>query len=374
MGRKVKRGKLVNVGKLDPATAAATAVKRTTTKETTKNKAPKRPGINKKTSKKNSDSSMISPLLSDYMSLKDDDDTMESTSDKKDATAAVTTTPEAVLQEVDATTFTEFVQDDQDEEELQSTSRKNKKKSARRSRKKGRQAVDEVRRRKVELLTDEMNEMLDPESIEDDDEKKQRLKKMASNVGDNILSLLRQLMDNVPTGNLRQLTAGSANKDFRLAWVGSDEAVCHLCTGLHKVPLARLQEIFMSLPGRNAVKVQEVIRIIGPFPSVKNTLQGESSMERIGDIEENNGVVVWKIVWGRMTDGTGKELMSGKDERIVDLQVLFSDPAIIVAAVPPNIDDPFQRRTDPLENGGKHVLVFLREDNLDDKLELLRVA
>ena len=35
--------------------------------------------------------------------------------------------------------------------------------------------------------------------------------------------------------------------NYSLAWVGSDEAICHLGTGLHKVPLARLQDIFLSV-------------------------------------------------------------------------------------------------------------------------------
>ena len=60
--------------------------------------------------------------------------------------------------------------------------------------------------------------------------------------------------------------------------MGSDVAICHVGTGLHKVPLARLQEVFLSCLGRNRLEVLEVIRILGPFPNVKNVLQGAAKV------------------------------------------------------------------------------------------------
>jgi hypothetical protein len=171
------------------------------------------------------------------------------------------------------------------------------------------------------------------------------------------------------SGALTPVTA--SNNAFRLAWVGSDEAVCHLCTGLHKVPLARLQEVFMTC-NKSKVQIQEVISILGPFPNVKNVLQGTS---KIGSRSEM-GVTQWTIVWDSMVDGTGKEVLAGKAEntRIVNLQVYLADARVLVGVVPPNEQQPAVLREDPLEDNGKHVLVFLREDDLDEKLELMRVA
>jgi hypothetical protein len=58
---------------------------------------------------------------------------------------------------------------------------------------------------------------------------------------DAILGKLKELSQlEGATRGLRVLAAGT-NVDYRMAWVGSDEAVCHVGTGLHKVPLARLQ-------------------------------------------------------------------------------------------------------------------------------------
>jgi hypothetical protein len=68
--------------------------------------------------------------------------------------------------------------------------------------------------------------------------------------------------------------------------VGSEDAISHIGTGLHKVPLARLQEVFLSALGtttskksnknnnnKNRIELSEVIRLLGPFPNVKRTLQ-----------------------------------------------------------------------------------------------------
>ena len=59
---------------------------------------------------------------------------------------------------------------------------------------------------------------------------------------------------------------GKRRPAYRLAWVGSDAAICHVGTSLHKVPLARLQEMYLLL-GYGKWELLEVIRILGPFPN-----------------------------------------------------------------------------------------------------------
>ena len=182
---------------------------------------------------------------------------------------------------------------------------------------------------------------------------------------DGILNAVRQLAG-LESGNLRTLLASPKRVDYRLAWVGSDEAICHLGTGLHKVPLARLQEVFMSCLGRNRLEVSEVIRILGPFPNVRNILQGNTKLAKGSDVDTLN------IVMDSMVDGTGKEILAGKEDNIrrVDLQVYFCDERAIVAIVPPEEG----LREDPLEDSGANVLVFIKEDDLDEKLDKLRVS
>lgn len=213
-----------------------------------------------------------------------------------------------------------------------------------------------------------------------------------------LLQVLRQILDetqstsdgtasstNSAIAPLRALVAGTSTNsqgyNYRLAWVGSDDAICHVGTSLHKVPLARLQEVFLSFPGRNRVTLQEVIRVLGPFPNVKNTLQGSCSYHRARS--DDTGSADWTITWESMTDGTGKEILAGTKEntRRVELQVHVADPTILVASVPPptplsssETSTPTKQLLDPLRENGKYLLLFLREEDIDSKLMSLRVA
>jgi hypothetical protein len=189
---------------------------------------------------------------------------------------------------------------------------------------------------------------------------------------DGILSSVQNLMQ-LPSDSLRQLVAGKQTHNYRLTWVGSDDAICHVGTGLHKVPLARLQEIFLTCLGKNRLELLEVISILGPFPNIKNTLQGTTKLNAGGAGEQQDSIKGLQIVMDSMVDGTGKEILAGTEDNIrrVDLQIYFSDERAIVAVVPPEDGN---LRADPLQDNGKHVLVFVKEDDLDAKLDSLRVS
>ena len=182
---------------------------------------------------------------------------------------------------------------------------------------------------------------------------------------ENILEFTKKLIQ-VESTPLKVLTASSSSRNYRLAWVGSDEAICHIGTGQHKLPLARLQEIFLTLEGRNRVQLYEVISLLGPFPNVRNTLQGSCQVTGMDPFN-------WKIMYDAMIDGLGNELLANKEGKTqqVDLQVYFCDQNAVVAVIPPK--DGKSTRSDPLESNGANVLVFLREDDMDSKLEAMRV-
>jgi hypothetical protein len=156
---------------------------------------------------------------------------------------------------------------------------------------------------------------------------------------------------------------------YRLLWVGSDAAMSTLGTGLHKVPLARLQEVFLSLSVAPAKKSKalskfritgtEVIRILGPFPNVKNTLQGTCTMTATSTGAQYQEQ--WNIVWESMIDGTGKELISTtSNQRSVLFSIVYGDAQVLIAA------------TD-LEMGAESIFVFLRDVEMEEKLAALRV-
>mmetsp|Transcript_14659 Transcript_14659/g.20726 ORF Transcript_14659/g.20726 Transcript_14659/m.20726 type:complete len:370 (+) Transcript_14659:197-1306(+) len=229
---------------------------------------------------------------------------------------------------------------------------KQKGKNARRVKQAARQAEDEKRSAMVQSILEGLEEMLAEKS---------------GATLDDIIGQVHNLISVPGDNSLKSLTAGAKPYSYRLAWVGSDDAICHVGTGLHKVPLARLQEIFMTCKGRNRVELLEVIRILGPFPNVRNTLQGDSIVR-----SSSGDVTDWKITYDSMIDGTGKEILAGEDDnvRMFNLQVYFSSEEAIVAVVPPESPG---IRSDPLEANGSNVLVFVREDDLDGALQKLRV-
>lgn len=193
-------------------------------------------------------------------------------------------------------------------------------------------------------------------------------------------------------------------KDYTLAWVGSDEAICHIGTGLHKVPLARLQDIFITI-GRDGggesktFRLMEVIRILGPFPNVRNTLEGKVTKINSQEYDNGDDDVALKnsgalrkdtiqICYDSIMDGLGKQINAGTVDnlRFVDLEVLFADEQALVCVVPPNLlsnkgDDDSNDTVEGTGTGldrigekGENVLLFLQEKDLDYKLEELRAA
>lgn len=208
-----------------------------------------------------------------------------------------------------------------------------------------------------------------------------------------LLSEITSLIDlqSQPISALKSILAKKPGKDekqpnYRLAWAGSDKAICHVGTALHKVPLARLQEIFLCL-GYNRWELLEVIRILGPFPNVRNTLKGDVKVEKGkgsgfsgGAVPSSNGngreAVRMNIAYNSMIDGTGKEILAGKATNVkyVDLNIWFAnEKAIVCTTVNEDLDGDVV--VDPLTSAnGEKVLLFVAEENLDESLEKLRAA
>ena len=186
---------------------------------------------------------------------------------------------------------------------------------------------------------------------------------------------------------------------YRLSWVGSDDAICHIGTSLHKVPLARLQEVYLSLGGGGSVvgtnkykwELLEVIRILGPFPNVRNTLRGNvvglTKKKQMNDGEDNRERVQLEIAYSSMIDGTGREIIKSTDgPRKVDLDVWFANDKAIVCTVPSSLlsgkssgssgsndDDDDDDDVNPFGNGS-NILYFVAENDLDGALNRLRAS
>ena len=198
---------------------------------------------------------------------------------------------------------------------------------------------------------------------------------------------------------LKQTTSNSDDEiSYRLLWVGSDDTISAFGTGLHKVPLARLQEVFISvsLPNtkskglknksnndnnRFCLTTTEVIRILGPFPNIKNTLQGSCSVSGAP-----NGIAErWDISWNSMIDGTGKELIGSSNDdvrHVPTLNMLYGDEHIIVASIMSSNEGTTSNISGSSGDAMPHalpptavesILLFVREMEMEDKLTALRV-
>ena len=314
-----------------------------------------------------------------------------SNSAKKDAAASATISP--LLQEwasgggdvqeeenariledsgTTSTSATQFEVFDPDDEGSSTNNNRKKKTNKKGGTKSAKQSVDAQRKALVTSLVEQVQDVLE-ESSENN-------KKTADM--NEILGPLRQLLS-LPNANnnLRQILAGTNRNDYRLTWVGSDAAICHMGTGLHKVPLARLQEVFLSCIGKSRLELLEVIRIIGPFPNVRNTLEGVAKIGKRGLVYdsgirssdgEEKSMTQLTITYDSMIDGTGKQLTAGMDNnvRTLDVHIAFADENAIVAVVP---NDDGSVREDPFEDNGANILFFAKEEILEAKLEALRV-
>jgi len=183
------------------------------------------------------------------------------------------------------------------------------------------------------------------------------------------------------TTTVKSFFQTKSSYDYTLAWVGSDDAICHVGTGLHKVPLARLQDIFVTVGNiglkSTSWRMMEVIRILGPFPNVRNTLLGQVMEFKKSNSGGGEGRTNIKIRYDSIVDGIGKQLNAGteEDKRFVNLDVLYADEEVIICVVPPAADTKDDGTIEALlGEGGKNVLLFLKEDEMEEKLELARVA
>jgi hypothetical protein len=309
---------------------------------------------NSKMSRSTNDKSEISPLLAEWAK---GDDTKTNGS-----TATVT-----VASAETASVFTPF-----DDEEDSGRGKRRKTNSA---------TVTLVNSAKVDQILGNIEEMLSTTNCD------------IPNLLSEITSLIDLQSQTMPA--LKSIMAKKPLKDdenqpnYRLAWAGSDKAICHIGTALHKVPLARLQEIFLCL-GYNRWELLEVIRILGPFPNVRNTPKGDVKVMKgkrsgfsgsggaVSSISDSSGKesVRMNIAYNSMIDGTGKEILAGKATNVkyVDLDVWFAtEKAIVCTMVNEDLDG--DAVADPLtSDNGERVLLFVAEDDLDGSLEKLRAA
>lgn len=313
----------------------------------------------------------ISPLLAEW--AKEDGSPSSQLNNGNDNASTSST--------VSSTVFVPFTTDDDDNES--SNNKKSKRKSNKIEQRTQRAALSLAQSQQIDSLLDQIDDLLQTNNLDRVElvsyiSSLVNVGRLSANKNDQVL--LPTLKSIVST---KSKTSEEQLPSYRLAWVGSDSAICHVGTSLHKVPLARLQEVFLSL-GYNRWELFEVIRILGPFPTVRNTLRGDVKLTKLPSLvtqQLNREGVRMQISYNSMVDGTGKEILAGKADNIkyVNLDIWFANEKVIVATVPPSVEDqdgsPYGGyEEDPLKGDGSNVLFFVGEENLEEQLEKLRAA
>lgn len=330
-------------------------------------------------SKRNNKAVSISPLLAEWATEGDDDSTASSSSSSS-SSAEKSFDNTAALSKSDI-----FVPFDDNDDDSSSSNNKKKRKGSKKNRKSN---VDDrtgtgtklssTQLASMNSILDDINEMVEKTNCDVSDIVNQitSLVDLGSTFGSNnqiLLPTLKSILSYRPNPKDESDTQPS----YRLAWVGSDDAICHIGTSLHKVPLARLQEMYLLLGYNNRWELLEVIRILGPFPNVRNTLKGEVTMKKNNMSQKREGVRM-EIAYQSMIDGTGKEILAGKDDNVkrVKLDVWFANEQALVCTTVPEDGDESEGGNggDPLSGDGSNILLFVKEEDLDGNLEKLRAV
>lgn len=162
------------------------------------------------------------------------------------------------------------------------------------------------------------------------------------------------------------LAPSQVEGDWRLIWVSNDDAFTTIGSGLHKLPLTLMEDIFVSFrsSGKSKapirkVETAEILRVLGPFPNVRNTLSGSWSLSSAPRPAGGLG-----LVYDTMTDGNGGTIKApdGSETRSVPFDVAYANGEALVL-----LNDRTTGSADP------QILLFAKETDLEGTFKALRV-
>eukprot|EP00617_Octactis_speculum_P021279 CAMPEP_0185745138 /NCGR_PEP_ID=MMETSP1174-20130828/3412_1 /TAXON_ID=35687 /ORGANISM="Dictyocha speculum, Strain CCMP1381" /LENGTH=217 /DNA_ID=CAMNT_0028418949 /DNA_START=93 /DNA_END=746 /DNA_ORIENTATION=- len=154
----------------------------------------------------------------------------------------------------------------------------------------------------------------------------------------------------------REATQKDLIGDWKLLFASSDEAIETVGTGLQKMPLTRLMDIFVSLSRPSSLETSEILRVLGPFPNVRNTLAGSFSCK--------GGVI--NFTYNTMVDGMGNELKGPGGELTREIQGKLGHVNNDLMVIFPE-----NKESDTTDQ--EQILVFKREPDLQAQFRELRV-
>ena len=99
---------------------------------------------------------------------------------------------------------------------------------------------------------------------------------------------------------------------LQLAYAASSGTINEFGTGLGGLPGTTVEDMFVSFGEKGAVEVYEICRILGPFPSVRNKLDGTFEFKKkaagfAGEAVSEEGLY---MKYTQLTDGRDKVRLS----------------------------------------------------------------
>jgi hypothetical protein len=108
-------------------------------------------------------------------------------------------------------------------------------------------------------------------------------------------------------------------------------------SGLGKLPGSSIEDLFASFDVKGVVQIQEIVRVVGPFPTVKNTLSGtwEYQDKSAGFTGDSVSEPRLACRYTEMVDGRNMRTTAatGFKQKNVDLDVRYVDADVLVAFI-----------------------------------------
>lgn len=178
------------------------------------------------------------------------------------------------------------------------------------------QAAKRERRKQVNAVLDELFDQIEAEKRD--------------------LARTNELLDKISEFK-PEAVAPALKGDWKLVFVDSAEAIYQVGSGLGKLPGSSIEDLFASFDVKGEVRIQEVVRVVGPFPTVRNLLSGtwEYQDKSAGFTGDSVSEPRLACAYTEMVDGRNMRTTTstGFKEKNVELDVRYVDADVLVVFI-----------------------------------------
>lgn len=150
------------------------------------------------------------------------------------------------------------------------------------------------------------------------------------------LKSMNEMLDKI--GEFKPEAVSPALKgDWKLVFVDTAEAINQVGSALGKLPGSSIVDLFATFNVKGGVDIQEVVRVAGPFPTVRNLLSGtwEYKDKAAGFTGDSVSEPRLQCTYTEMVDGRNQKttLETGFKQKVVQLDVRYVDSDVLVAFI-----------------------------------------